>query len=90
MADVSSSHETPAPPPAPHLHRLALRKGDQHWNFRWTAGDEALLINRIAELARDPAIPFDWYDAAVLCKHIAQPFGTSCAADQSTNTKHEN
>ena len=90
MADVSASHQTPTPQPASHLHRVALRKGDQHWHFRWAPGDEASLINRIAELARDPAIPFDWYDAAVLCKHIAQPFGTSCAGDQSNSSKHEN
>lgn len=55
---------------------ISLIKGHDRWQFRWDAGDEATLINRIAELARDPAIPFDWYDAAVVCKHIAQPFGS--------------
>jgi hypothetical protein len=55
-------------------HRLSLIKGPERWLFRWDPGDEAGLINRIAEMARDPEIPFDWYDAAVVCKHVAQPF----------------
>jgi hypothetical protein len=35
------------------------------------------LIGHVADLARDPAVPFDWYDAAVICKHIAGPLGFS-------------
>ena len=82
MAD----HVNPSRPPAdtrsaaPRADRsmagISLVKGHERWHFRWDAGDEATLINRIAELARDPEIPFDWYDAAVVCKHIAQPFKT--------------
>lgn len=73
--------------PPEHL-RLSLIKGEHKWIFRWEAGGQAKLIERIAELARDPNIPFDWFDAAVVCKHIAQPHaaettGTSCASSQS-------
>ncbi len=57
-------------------HRLSLIKGQERWSFRWEPGDESLLINRIAELARDPQIPFDWFDAAVVCKHVAQPYSS--------------
>lgn len=55
-------------------HRLSLVKGNERWHFRWDPGDESMLINRVAEMARDPDMPFDWFDAAVICKHIAQPF----------------
>ena len=80
----NQNHEpAPAAPPlsgadtaAEALHRISLVKGNERWQFHWEAGDESLLINRIAELARDPNIPFDWFDAAVICKHIAQPFKT--------------
>lgn len=63
-------------------HRLSLIRGSERWCFRWDPGDESLLINRIAELARDPEIPFDWYDAAVVCKHVAQPFGSTSGSSQ--------
>lgn len=56
-------------------YRVSLLKGEHRWLFDWASGDEAALIARIADLARDPQIPFDWYDAAVVCKHIAQPSG---------------
>jgi hypothetical protein len=68
---TNAAHEPDSP-----RHRIALVKGNERWNFRWEPGDESLLINRVAEMARDPDIPFDWFDAAVVCKHIAQPFGT--------------
>jgi hypothetical protein len=65
-------------------HRISLIKGEERWLFRWDPGDESLLINCIAQMARDPGVPFDWYDAAVICKHVAQPFGSSAA---NKNTK---
>lgn len=87
MADSSrhNRHDQPKPAApssgAEHLsddagHRISLVKGTERWQFHWDAGDESLLINRIAEMARDPDIPFDWFDAAIICKHIAQPFKT--------------
>src|SRR4051812_49773664 len=73
--------------PPDHL-RLSLIKGEHKWIFRWEAGAQAQIIERVAELARDPNIPFDWFDAAAICKHIAKPpgaaaTGTSCASAPS-------
>ena len=86
---AESSRHNPVQKPAPAapslsgddsaaeaLHRISLVKGNERWQFHWEPGDESLLINRIAEMARDPNVPFDWFDAAVICKHIAQPFKT--------------
>jgi hypothetical protein len=73
-AAISSKPAPDAPNAERSLAGISLVKGHERWHFRWNAGDEAALINRIAELARDPEVPFDWYDAAVVCKHIAQPF----------------
>jgi hypothetical protein len=53
--------------------RVSLVKGGHRWHFQWSAGDEASLIARVAELARDPHVPFDWFDAAVVCRHVAPP-----------------
>ena len=53
--------------------RLSLIKGEHRWQFRWEPGDEAALINSVAAMARDPNLPFDWFDAAIVCKHIANP-----------------
>ena len=53
--------------------RLSLIKGEHRWQFRWEPGDEAALINSVAAMARDPNLPFDWFDAAIVCKHVANP-----------------
>jgi hypothetical protein len=58
------------------LQRLSLIKGEHRWQFRWAPGDEASLINSVAAMARDPKLPFDWYDAAIICKHITNPIKT--------------
>ena len=63
-------------PPAadgPHVNRLSLIKGQERWNFRWDSGSASALINAVAAMARNPELPFDWFDAAIVCKHIAQP-----------------
>ena len=66
-----------SPRPQSDRFRISLIKGQHHWHFGWQRGDESMLINYIAQMARDPSVPFDWYDAAAVCKHIAQPFGSA-------------
>lgn len=70
---TTSTTDQGVKPPSDRIVRLSLIKGDHRWQFRWEPGDEAALINSVAEMARDPSLPFDWYDAAVVCKHIANP-----------------
>jgi hypothetical protein len=50
--------------------RLSLIKGEHRWRFRWERGSEPALISAVADLARDPRANFDWFDAAVVCRHI--------------------
>ena len=63
---------------ASHAHvnlercRLSLIKGEHRWRFRWEPGCEAAVISAVADLARNPHMNFDWFDAAVVCRHIAQ------------------
>ena len=77
MADLSHQPQTTtdinAHVSGERLQRLSLIKGEHRWQFRWESGDEAALINSVAAMARDPQLPFDWYDAAIICKHIAKP-----------------
>ena len=65
-----------ARPPHTHMNhercRLSLIKGDHRWRFRWEPGSEAAMISVVADLARNPRMNFDWFDAAVVCRHIAQ------------------
>src|SRR5262245_19181759 len=68
-----------------HVHRLSLIKGPERWNFRWEDGDEPQLISHVAAMARDAAVPFDWFDAAVVCKHIAQPLRPPSGAAQTAS-----
>jgi hypothetical protein len=70
----STEHREAAPA---SRYRLKLIKGDQRWHFRWDPGSEAALIERVAQLAATPGSNLDWYDAAVVCKHIANPHPTS-------------
>jgi hypothetical protein len=75
MAETTNPSFNTAPPhplrAAPR--RLTLVKGVHRWRFRWDAGDEPALINHIAHMARDAHVPFDWFDAAIVCRQIAQP-----------------
>lgn len=72
--NISPISLTENPPPAKTCYRVSLIKGSERWQFKWEPGNEAALINAVAGIARDPNVPFDWYDAAVVCKHIVQPF----------------
>jgi len=50
-----------------HMGRqLSMRKGDHRYVFRYEVGDEARVIQALAELAEDTNRDFDWFDAAVL------------------------
>lgn len=63
--------------------RLSLIKGDHRWRFRWEPGSEAGLISAVADLARNPRMNFDWFDAAVVCRHVAQGLPARSAAEPS-------
>jgi len=54
------------------LRRVTLHHGPHRWTFRFTPGDERALIQRVVELARDPAASFDWFDASAVCHEIAR------------------
>lgn len=69
-----------SPPGRGELHRLSLVKGEQRWIFQWEAGNEATVISHVADLARDPHKPFDWLDAAAVCRAIARPAPADSAA----------
>ena len=83
MADTTdTSLNSTAPHPLRATpRRLTLVKGEHRWRFRWDAGDEPALINHIAQMARDGRVPFDWFDAAIVCKQIAQPGETDRPCD---------
>ncbi len=57
--------------PRRELCRVTLCRDHHRWTFSFTDGDDASVIKRIAELAKDPHVPLDWFDASVLCRHIA-------------------
>jgi hypothetical protein len=71
-----SPHTAPPAAAAPITHvnldrcRLSLIKGEHRWRFRWERGSEAALICAVADLARNPSMSFDWFDAAAVCRHI--------------------
>ena len=82
MAEFTQTSDSSSTPPmgeaaSPAHYRVRLIKGEQRWHFRWNRGSEAALIERIAQLAATPDSNLDWYDAAVICRHIAQPYRTS-------------
>ncbi len=66
--------------------RISLIRGEHVWQFRWEPGGESALIDHIAELARDPNSPFDWFDAAAVCKHIARPITRRNGANASNQS----
>jgi hypothetical protein len=48
------------------VRQLSLVKGSERFVFRYQSGNEAEVIDAIAELAADSSSGFDWFDAAVL------------------------
>jgi hypothetical protein len=50
---------------------LRLSKGRHTWFFRYTPEDEGVLRSALAELARDPRMPFDWFDAALVTHQLS-------------------
>jgi hypothetical protein len=84
----SAAHARDALDPHTHVNlargRLSLIKGEHRWRFRWEPGSEATIISAVADLARDPNMNFDWFDAAVVCRHIAQGLPPRTAASASS------
>ncbi len=48
------------------IRQLSLVKGTERYVFRYPAGSEAAVIDRLAALAVNRNTDFDWFDAAVL------------------------
>jgi hypothetical protein len=63
-------HTTASIKTAPH--QWSLVKGDERYLIRCCPGDEVATIARLMEWADDPELGFDWFDAAVLSRQIAQ------------------
>jgi hypothetical protein len=66
-------HDTPAPNAE---KQLTLVKEDQRWLFRYRPGEEARLLQTLADAAKDPSVNFDWFDAAVLCHQLGHRLQT--------------
>ncbi|HSQ55417.1 MAG TPA: hypothetical protein VLM40_06700 [Gemmata sp.] len=52
------------------LNVLALIKGDARYIFVYDDDSRDELINDIRDKATDPAIPINWFDAAVLTERV--------------------
>lgn len=58
---------------APALREpVTLVKGPHRWMFACDAGEEPLLLKRLSELASDRAVPFDWFDAALVSHQLSK------------------
>jgi hypothetical protein len=49
---------------------VTLVKGGHRWVFSCERGEEAPLLARLAELARQTDTPFDWFDAALVSHQL--------------------
>jgi hypothetical protein len=58
------------------IRQLSLVKGEERFVFRYLGGQEAEVIDAIAELAADPDSAFDWFDAAVLSYQMGRRLET--------------
>jgi len=53
-------------------YQFSLVKGGQRFLIRCGPGDELATVAQLMEWADDPQLDFDWFDAAVLSRQIAQ------------------
>ena len=51
---------------------VTLVKGSHRWTFSCEAGEESALLKRLSELASDSAVPFDWFDAALVSHQLSK------------------
>ena len=58
------------------IRQLSLVKGEERFVFRYLGGQEAEVIDAVAELAADPDSTFDWFDAAVLSYQMGRRLET--------------
>ncbi len=52
--------------PPREIRRLRLDKGDHQFDLRYETGEESAVLQSLTQMVADPALPFDWFDAAVL------------------------
>jgi hypothetical protein len=70
MSDDRREHEVDD-----HDHQLVLVKHGQRFIFRYEPGGEALALEQMLDLARDPDCAFDAFDAAVLSHQLGLRLG---------------
>ncbi len=60
-------------------HELVLLKADRRFVFRCAPGQERELLAHLRELAADPEVELDAFDAAVLSQQIVRRLGARLA-----------
>ena len=55
---------------SPSRDCVTLSKGVHRWTFSCERGHEQSLLMRLAELARNEDVPFDWFDAALVSHQL--------------------
>jgi len=58
------------------LNILALVKGEERYIFVYDDESRDALINDIRDKAASPAVPINWFDAAVLTERIRNQLAT--------------
>ena len=53
-------------------HRVVLVKGEHHWRFEWSPGQEIPAVKAITEIAKSTETDFDWFDAAMVCHEMSK------------------
>lgn len=54
------------------LSPVTLIKGHHRWTFSCDPGDESVLLSYLSELATNPSVPFDWFDAALVSHQLSR------------------
>jgi hypothetical protein len=53
-------------------HRVVLVKGEHHWRFEWSPGQEISAVRAITDIAKSSETDFDWFDAAMVCHEMSK------------------
>ncbi len=54
------------------VRTLSLVKGEQHYCFRYAAGDEAKVLDALVDMVNRRELGFDWFDAAVMSHQLGR------------------
>lgn len=71
------------------VRELVLLKRNQRYVFTCAPGEEAALLQQLRQMAREPDSGIEWFDAALLARHLGATLGARLEAGHDHHSQAE-